>query len=61
MDFIKLSESEVKALGANLRSNAKDNKPMFMDPLTTGWIPGQDEITDEETINAIKSVPTHYA
>jgi hypothetical protein len=61
MKFTPLSKEESQKLGAALRSNAEINKPLMMDTLTTGWKPGEDEsITDEETIDAIKSIPCHY-
>jgi hypothetical protein len=60
MKFTPLTKEEAAKLGGALRENAESNKPLMMDPLTTGWRPGEDEITDEQTIDAIKSIPCHY-
>jgi hypothetical protein len=60
VEFRKATEAETTALADALRGNALSGKPLHMDPLTTGWIPGSDEITEDEVISAIKSVPTHY-
>jgi hypothetical protein len=59
VEFRKLNEAEAQKLKKALNDNV-EGKPMRMDPLTTGWQPGEDEIGDEEVINAIKSVPCHY-
>ena len=60
IQFRPLSQDEVAKLSNALRGNAVEGKPLHMDPLTTGWRPGEDEVSDKEVINAIQSVPTHY-
>jgi hypothetical protein len=60
MEFKKLDEAESKALQKALRDNVEKGKPLRMDVLTTGWQPGEDEVTDDEVIASIKSVPCHY-
>jgi len=60
IEFRKPTVEETQQLGEALRRNADEGKPLHMDPLTTGWRPGEDEITDAEVISAIRSVPCHY-
>lgn len=57
---IEPTKTETRELAEALRRNAKEGTPLFMDPLTTGWRPGEDEVTDEEVVDAVRSVPTHY-
>lgn len=61
MEFKKMDEAEIQRLQKALRDNVENGTPLRMDPLTTGWQPGADEIDDDEVISAIKSVPCHYA
>lgn len=61
IEFKPLAKEESTALLEALRRNASDGTPLHMDPLTTGWTPGADEIETDELIRAIKSVPCHYA
>jgi hypothetical protein len=73
--FKPLNDTERKQLGDALRANADKGEALHMDPKTTGFVPHnriasllktghqpspEDEISDEETINAIRSVPCHY-
>jgi len=60
IEFKKLTPEESSRLAEALKRNAKDGAPLHSDPLTTGWIPGSDEVTEDEVITAIKSVPVHY-
>ena len=59
VEFRPLKEKEREDLARALRSNVEEGKSMFMD-LQTGWSPSADEITDNEVIDAIKSVSAHY-
>ena len=61
IDFRKPTEAEVGALAEALRRNATDATPLHLDPLHTGWIPGEDEIRDDAIVDAIRSVPCHYS
>jgi hypothetical protein len=60
MDFRPLSEVERRQLISALRSNAENDRAILMDRRTTSFIGTTDEVTDEEVITAIKSVPCHY-
>lgn len=60
VEFRKPTDEETSALAKALKRNAADGTPLHLDALTTGWIPGSDEIADDEVIAAIKSVPCHY-
>ena len=60
MEFKKMDEGESQRLQKALRDNVEHGKPLRMDVLTTGWQPGEDEVSDEEVIASIKSVPCHY-
>jgi hypothetical protein len=61
IEFKKLTAEETKTLGDALRRNADEGTPLRLDPLTTGWAPGDDELdTDDSVINAIRLIPVHY-
>ena len=60
IDFKKMSTEETQRLADALRRNSAEGAPLHMDPLTTGWTPGLDEIADAEVVDAIRSVPCHY-
>jgi len=60
MDFRPLNDTERKTLIGALRGNADQNQTLLMDRRDTSFIGTTDEVTDEEVINAIKSVPCHY-
>ncbi len=59
MDFRPLSTVEREQLRQSLRGNAETNKAILMDK-DTSFLGSADKVTDEEVINAIKSVPCHY-
>jgi hypothetical protein len=59
--FTKPTPAETQALAEALRRNGTNGTTLHQDPLTTGWMPGADEVTDDDVISAIQSVPTHYA
>ena len=60
MDFRPLSEIERRQLITALRGNADTGAALLMDRRDTSFLAATDEVTDEEVINAIKSVPCHY-
>jgi len=60
MDFRPLNTKERQQLVAALRGNAEDGQAIVMDR-TTGFAGQGNDITDSEVINAIQSVPCHYA
>jgi hypothetical protein len=60
MDFRPLNDTERRQLIAALRGNAEQDRAILMDRRTTGFLGTADEVTDEEVISAIKSVPCHY-
>lgn len=60
METRTLSEVERRKLISALRSNALDNHAILMDRKTTRFVGTSDEVTDDEVITAIKSVPCHY-
>ncbi len=62
MDFRPLNTLERADLLAALRGNVEQGKAIFTDPRNTGFVGTGDasEVTDDEVINAIRSVPTHY-
>lgn len=62
MDFRPLNDTERRQLISALRGNANDGAALLIDRKDTsfaGTAPTE-EVTDEEVINAIKSVPCHY-
>jgi hypothetical protein len=60
MDFRPLADTERKQLLAALRGNAEHDSVILMDPRDTSFAGMAEEITDEEVIGAIQSVPCHY-
>ena len=60
MDFRPVNTEERKKLIDALRGNAEDNLAILMDRRDTSFIGTADEVTDDEVISAIKSVPCHY-
>jgi hypothetical protein len=60
MDFRPLADSERKQLVAALRGNAQEGQAILMDRRDTHFAGTADDVTDEEVISAIKSVPCHY-
>jgi hypothetical protein len=60
MDFRLLEEKERESLVEALRLNAEGKAALLMDPKTTRFVGTVEEISDEEVISAIKSVPMHY-
>jgi hypothetical protein len=60
MDFRPLTEKERQKLLDALRGNAQSNVAILMNQRDTTFVGATDEVTDEEVISAIKSVPCHY-
>jgi hypothetical protein len=60
MDFRPLNTIERQKLVDALRGNAEDNLAILMDRRDTSFISSSEEISDEEVISAIQSVPCHY-
>lgn len=60
MDFRPLTSTERQQLITALRGNADSGTALLMDRRDTGFLGTTDEVTDDEVINAIKSVPCHY-
>ena len=60
MDFRPLDDTERRQLISALRGNAENNTAILMDRRDTTFAGASDEVSDEEVISAIKSVPCHY-
>jgi hypothetical protein len=60
MDFRPLNEIERRQLVTALRGNADQGRALLLDRRDTSFLGTADEVTDEEVITAIKSVPCHY-
>jgi hypothetical protein len=60
MDFRPLTDRERKRMLTALRGNADSDRAILMDRRDTSFVGTADEVTDEEVISAIKSVPCHY-
>ena len=60
MDFRPVDTEERQKLIDALRGNARDSLAILMDRRDTSFIGASQEISDEEVISAIQSVPCHY-
>lgn len=60
MDFRPLNDTERRQLIGALRGNAEGNRVILLDRRDTSFAGTTDDVTDEEVITAIKSVPCHY-
>jgi hypothetical protein len=60
MDFRSLTTAERLSLAEALRGNAEGDRALLMNRRDTSFLGTAEEVTDEEVINAIKSVPCHY-
>jgi hypothetical protein len=60
MDFRPLNDTERRQLISALRGNAESDRAILMDRRDTSFAGTGDDVTDEEVIFAIKSVPCHY-
>ena len=60
MTFTALDQAERTRLLAALRGNAEQDRAILMDRCDTSFVGTSDEVTEEEVISAIQSVPCHY-
>jgi hypothetical protein len=60
MDFRPLNDCERRQLVNALRGNAESDRAILMDRRDTSFAGTAEEVTDDEVISAIKSVPCHY-
>ncbi len=60
MDFRPLNDTERRGLLTALRTNGQDGRAILMDRRTTRFLGTAEDVTDDEVITAIKSVPCHY-
>jgi hypothetical protein len=60
MDFRTINTQERQKLVDALRGNAEDNLAILMDRRDTSFLGSSEEVSDEEVISAIQSVPCHY-
>ena len=60
MDFRPLNDTERRQLVTALRGNAENDVAILTDRRDTSFAGTADEVTDDEVISAIKSVPCHY-
>jgi hypothetical protein len=60
MDFRPLNDTERRQLIAALRGNAEQDRFIVTDRRDTSFVGSAEEVTDEEVISAIRSVPCHY-
>lgn len=60
MDFRPLNDTERRQLISALRGNAENDLAILTDRRDTSFAGAAEEVTDDEVIRAIKSVPCHY-
>jgi hypothetical protein len=60
MDFRPLNDTERKQLLTALRGNAEEDRAILMDRQDTSFAGTAEDVTDDEVIRAIQSVPCHY-
>jgi hypothetical protein len=60
MDFRPLADTERQKLIQALRGNAEEKQAILTDSRDTSFAGTAEEVTDDEVINAIRSVPCHY-
>jgi hypothetical protein len=60
MDFRPLNDTERAQLLAALRGNVAQDRAILMNRRDTGFAGTAEEVTDEEVVMAIQSVPCHY-
>ena len=60
MQFQPLLEAEKRQLLTALRTNASDGRAILTDRRDTSFVGTADEVTDDEVIAAIQSIPCHY-
>jgi hypothetical protein len=60
MDLSPLLETERRQLLTALRGNAEDGRSILTDRRDTTFMGTTEDVTDDEVITAIQSVPCHY-
>lgn len=60
MDFRPLNDEERKNLYEALRNNSELGKPIGVNPKDTSFVAGEAKNSEQDVINAIRSVPCHY-
>ena len=60
MDFRPLEPTERQKLIDALRGNAQSGQAIRMNERDTSFAGTSDDLSDEEVISSIKSVPCHY-
>jgi hypothetical protein len=60
MDFRTVTTEERQKLINALRGNAEDSLAILMDRRDTSFVGSSEEVSDDEVISAIQSVPCHY-
>jgi hypothetical protein len=60
MYFRPVNTEERQKLINALRGNAQDNLAILMDRRDTSFLGAREEISEEEVISSIQSVPCHY-
>jgi hypothetical protein len=60
MDFRPLNDTECRQLSTALRWNADSSRALLLDPQDTSFVGIAEDVSDEEVISAIQSVPCHY-
>jgi hypothetical protein len=60
MEFLSMLDTERKSLVTALRENAERDRGIVMNPRDTRFVGTADEVSDEEVVIAIRSVPCHY-
>jgi len=60
MNFQPLTETERTQLLTALRGNGERDRAILMDRRDTSFAGTAEDVTDEEVIVAIQSVPCHY-
>ncbi len=60
MDYRPLNDTERTGLLTALRGNIDSGRAILTDRRDTSFMGTAEDVTDEEVISAIKSVPCHY-
>ena len=58
--FHPLTDTERLRLLSALRGNAEEDRAIRIDRRDTSFLESADDVTDDEVIEAIRSVPCHY-
>lgn len=60
MDFRPMAATERDKLLTALRGNAQTGRAILVNPKDTSFAGTAEDVSDDEVISAIKSVPCHY-